>query len=110
MAQTRILPNHGRTASATACTVCHGQKLEGTDMAPGIEGPDFRTTWSGRTLADLFDRIKITMPANDPGSLSPAATADLVAYILKINAYPVGAAELPSDAAALKQIRLSRQK
>ena len=100
----------GATISAASCAVCHGQKLEGTDMGPGVQGPDFRMNWSGRSLADLFDKIKTTMPANDPGSLGPAATADLVAYILKLNEYPTGAAELPTEAEVLNQIRLRHEK
>lgn len=96
----------GATAATAACAACHGQKLEGTDMGPGMAGPDFKLTWAGRSLAELFDKIKTTMPANDPGSLSPAATVDLVAFILKLNEYPVGTADLASDAATLGQIRI----
>ncbi len=91
----------------TKCAVCHGETLEGTDMAPMIQGSDYRASWNGRSLADLFDKVKVTMPGNDPGSLSPADTADLIAYILEINKYPAGTADLPSDPTALRQIRMT---
>ncbi len=79
-------------------------------MGPGIQGEDFRKAWSGKTLFELYDKIKTTMPANEPGTLSAAATADMVAYILKLNDYPAGATELPSDNAALGQIKLRHEK
>jgi mono/diheme cytochrome c family protein len=100
----------GEAASTNSCSACHGGKLEGSDIGPGLQGADFRANWSGRTLGELYDKIKTTMPANEPGTLSAAATADLVAFILKLNEYPAGAAELPADPAALQQIALRHQK
>jgi mono/diheme cytochrome c family protein len=100
----------GEKTSVASCAVCHGARLAGTDMGPGVAGPDFRENWSGRTVSELFDKVKTTMPANDPGTLSAAATADVVAYILKVNDYPAGAAELPSEMAELSQIKLRHQK
>ena len=58
----------GEKTSAMSCSVCHGDKLAGTDMGPGVQGPAFRENWSGRSLSELFDKIKTTMPANDPGN------------------------------------------
>ena len=100
----------GEKTSAMSCSVCHGDKLAGTDMGPGVQGPAFRETWSGRSLGELFDKIKTTMPANDPGTLSAADSADVLAYVLKVNDYPAGAAELPSEMAALSEIKIRHQK
>jgi mono/diheme cytochrome c family protein len=100
----------GEKISVASCSVCHGDKLAGTDMGPGVAGPAFRENWSGRTLGELFEKIKTTMPANEPGTLSAAATADVIAYILKVNDYPAGAAEVPSETAALAEIKLRHQK
>jgi mono/diheme cytochrome c family protein len=100
----------GEKISVTSCSACHGDKLAGTDMGPGVQGPDFRENWSGKSVGELFEKVKTTMPANEPGTLSAAATADVIAYILKVNDYPAGAAELPSDAAALTAIKLRHQK
>ena len=41
---------------------------------------------------------------------SATDTADVVAYILKVNDYPAGSAELPSEMAALSTIKLRHQK
>ena len=60
--------------------------------------------WGGQTLADLFGKIHKTMPQSDPGKLTPAQAADLVAYVLQIGKFPAGGTELAADEGALKQI------
>jgi hypothetical protein len=46
------------------------------------------------------------MPKNDPGSLNPEQYAEVVAYLLKMNAMPAGTTELLPDSSALAQIRI----
>ena len=46
------------------------------------------------------------MPKNDPGTLAPEDVADVVAYLLKMNAMPVGKNELYPDADSLKKFRI----
>ena len=46
------------------------------------------------------------MPADDPGKLTLAQTADIASYILSKNKYPAGQKELATELAALKQIRI----
>lgn len=96
----------GSELSTKQCAVCHGDTLAGTDVGPGLQGKDFKLTWSGRSLFELFDKIKATMPANAPGDLTAAQTTDLVAFILKLNEYPAGSADLGNDKAALEAIKL----
>lgn len=100
----------GAALAKDSCEVCHGAKFAGADMGPGLLPADFKAAWVGRPIAELFDKIVQTMPANEPGSLTPAKSADLVAYILKLNDYPTGAADLPSDLAALKEIAIAEKK
>jgi mono/diheme cytochrome c family protein len=99
----------GAALAKDSCDVCHGAKFAGADMGPGLQPADFKAAWVGRSVSDLFEKIKDTMPANEPGTLTPAKSADLVAYILKLNDYPTGAADLPSDMAALKQIAIAEK-
>jgi S-disulfanyl-L-cysteine oxidoreductase SoxD len=89
------------------CAECHGDKLAGREKqeAPSLAGKDFQDDWSGDTVADLFKRILRKMPDDDPGSLTPQQTADLVAFLLSFNKYPAGKTELPPDAGALTGIR-----
>lgn len=87
------------------CASCHGATLGG-DLGPPLAGDDFARTWGG-PLSDLVNKIQSTMPGDNPGSLTRAQSADLVAYMLQTSRFPAGRAELSQDDAALKQIALS---
>jgi len=84
--------------------------LDGMDMAPGLTGSGFISNWNGLTVGDLFERIRLTMPQDDPGRLSRQQDADIVAYVLNVNKYPQGKAELPLESEMLKQIRFDAPK
>jgi len=89
------------------CAACHGARLQGTPAAP-LTGESFRGRWEDgkHTLDDLYYIIRSLMPNNAPGSLSRAQYADVVAYILSVNNYPAGDAELVPKAAAMKALTL----
>jgi mono/diheme cytochrome c family protein len=80
------------------CVACHPAGTYSTDT--------FKTTWTGRTVGDLFNLVSTTMPKNDPASLSAQEYSQLVAYILKINDVPAGKADLPTEVEKLKEIRI----
>ena len=80
----------------------------GSGQAPSLTGKEFNEAWNGQTLADLFDRIQTTMPADAPGTLKPAETADVIAFMLSKDNFPAGEVELPADAAALKEIKFAK--
>ena len=88
----------GRMTYALSCRSCH--------TAASHTGVTFAKWWKGRTLAELFGYVSDRMPKNDPGSLAPEQYADVVAYLLRLNAMPVGAAELVPDSTALAAIRI----
>jgi len=67
-------------------------------------GDAFAADWIGGSVGDLFERTKTTMPQDSPGRLTPQQCADIVAFVLSVNKYPAGTADLPTDAAVLKQI------
>jgi mono/diheme cytochrome c family protein len=92
----------GETLYTDRCSVCHGGELRGTEMAPGLIDEVFSAKWNDQTLADLFDRIRRTMPQNDPGTLSGQQAADLLAFVLSKASYPAGTQELPADFDMLK--------
>jgi mono/diheme cytochrome c family protein len=87
------------------CGRCHGDELEG-DEAPKLQGSEFLEDWKGKTLADLFERIRVAMPGDHPGKLTRQQTADVLAFILRANHFPSGKAELPTDTGILRQVRL----
>jgi mono/diheme cytochrome c family protein len=96
----------GAVAYQKECARCHGPALEGGDMTPPLVGGGFTSNWNDLTLGDLFERIRNTMPLDAPGRLSRQQNADVIALILKSNAWPAGATELAPDAGALKQIKI----
>jgi polyvinyl alcohol dehydrogenase (cytochrome) len=74
----------------TCASGCHGENLSGAGPAPSLAGTDFLGRWNGTALAELFKRIRTTMPKSNPGGLSDADTAALVAYLLAANGMPAG--------------------
>ena len=88
------------------CAQCHGKGLGGVESAPALTGPTFYATWEGETLNALFERIRMSMPLDNPGSLSRAQNADIVAHMLRVAGYPTGSAPLEGQAGPLMQIRV----
>lgn len=99
--------DRGKTLYGEKCVECHGTMASATpDMAPLLNDYVFQNTWKERSLAELFDRIRNTMPQSKPGSLAPQEVVDLIAYILSANQLPAGEAPLVQDVEVLKQLRL----
>ena len=88
------------------CSTCHGPALAGDDAATPLTGGQFSSGWSGSSVGELAERIRTSMPANNPGSLSRQQTADVLAYVLSFNKYPVGNAELPPQTDLQNQIKI----
>jgi mono/diheme cytochrome c family protein len=99
----------GAELYARACASCHGDQLEGEGQAPGLTGDEFTGKWDKVVVYDLFDIVKRTMPADNPGSLTAAQNADILAFVFQKNQYPAGKTALPSDE-GLKKIRIERKK
>jgi len=95
----------GEKVSAEQCARCHGQTLTGAEAAPALVGDVFNGNWEGVALGDLFERIRISMPQDTPGSLSRQQNADVIAYLLKAGKFPAGEKELVTDTTVLAQIR-----
>jgi S-disulfanyl-L-cysteine oxidoreductase SoxD len=75
------------------CSECHEKK----DMTSA----DFKTKWGGRPLGELYELVRTTMPDGNPGSLSRTDYANALAYVLKLNGLPAGAAAVMPDSAAM---------
>ena len=96
----------GADVYASACASCHGTALGGGESAPPLTGGEFLSNWNGLTVGDLFERIRISMPADRPGRLTREQDADVVAYMLSVSEFPPGNSELARQAEALRQIRI----
>jgi mono/diheme cytochrome c family protein len=104
---TREQALRGKTQFLASCAACHADNLQGIGSAPALAGAAFLARWSNSNAGELFDRIRTTMPQNAPASLAPAAYADLTAYVLRANNFPVGERELPADGAVLGKYPLT---
>lgn len=94
----------GEVVYTKACAGCHQPDLSGDGQTPALAGKDFNMDFNDGSVGDLFERTRISMPADKPGSLPPADVADVIAFILSKGHFPTGQSELPADLAALKAI------
>jgi mono/diheme cytochrome c family protein len=94
--------SRGRDVYMGSCKSCHSPESH--------TGATFVKFWKGKQLSELFDFVSTKMPKNDPGSLAPEDAADVVAYLLKMNAMPVGKTELYPDVDSLKHFRIETKR
>lgn len=93
---TEAQATRGQAVYVEQCQPCHGATLAG-GLGPPLAGAGFLGAWDTLSLADLVDKIQHTMPATNPGTLSRAQATDLVAHLLRANAFSAGPAELRAD-------------
>jgi mono/diheme cytochrome c family protein len=86
----------GEQGFQVVCSTCHGDF--------DLLAPSFLPRWTGRSLEDLYLRIKNTMPENDPGTLTPEQTVQLISYILSVQGVPAGDEPLPAVESVLREI------
>src|SRR3954466_515752 len=62
--------NRGKLVYTEQCASCHGAELRGGDETPPVTGDIFLAKWNNRSVDELFESIRVSMPAGKPGSLS----------------------------------------
>jgi cytochrome c5 len=100
----------GESAYANTCARCHKASLAGADESPALTGSSFLANWNGQTVKDLHDRVRSSMPTDDPGTYSRQLVTDVIAYMFKVNGFPAGSAELSTAADSLKDITIQSAK
>ncbi len=88
----------GGETYAMSCASCH--------TPASHAGAVFAARWHGRTLAELYEYIRGSMPKSDPGTLTAREYLQVLAYLLQMNGMPGGPDELPADTTALAKIRI----
>src|SRR3984957_19615377 len=104
---TREQAARGRSQYRTQCASCHADNMAGNGPAPPRAGGAFLAKWSPLTVADLFERVRTTMPQNAPHSLGDSAYTDITAFLLRANNFPTGETELSADSERLRAMPLS---
>jgi mono/diheme cytochrome c family protein len=107
---TEAQAKRGLTVYHQHCASCHGQSLEGIETAGPLTGPVFTSNWNGVTVGDMFERTRISMPLDKPGTLSRQQIADVLAYLFSENKLPAGKSELARQPEVLKQIKFEAVK
>ena len=100
----------GGALYAKECGSCHGTALSGGESAPALAGGDFLSNWNGLTVGDLFERMRVSMPADRPGRLNRETIADILAFVLSANQFPTGKTDLERQTEVLRQIRFESAK
>jgi len=102
----------GERQYGRSCEQCHGPDMSGDQVEeiPSLVLESFMTDWNGKSVRELFDTVKRSMPKDKPGSLGTGAYVDLVAYLLQANKFPSGAKELSRTPEQLDPIVIERAK
>jgi len=102
----------GERQYGRSCEQCHGPDMSGDQVEeiPSLVLDSFMTDWNGKSVRELFDTVKRSMPKDKPGSLGTGAYVDLVAYLLQANKFPSGAKELSRTPEQLDPIVIERAK
>jgi quinoprotein glucose dehydrogenase len=105
-----VQADRGKAVYAANCAMCHGESLNGIDVAPPLVGSAFLNNWNSTSAGDLFTRIHDTMPLNNPGTLGGRSVADVEAFMLQANGFPAGSVDLPSNPAMLAGTKILSSK
>jgi len=98
---TQAQASAGKAAYERNCASCHGAHVDDGASAPSLRGPAFLGKYAGKPAADLFTVVSTKMPQGNPGTLSGAEYAQIIAYVLQQNGFATGRQEFAADAAAL---------
>lgn len=101
--------DRGKAAYDTSCTNCHNRDLNGSVRAPALRGERFMLTWQNGSVNNLFTKIRFSMPATYPETVADDVKLDIVTYLLQVNGFPAGSAELKMDADQLDNIQIAKK-
>jgi len=87
----------GAVAYRETCATCHGEDLGGGSNSPGLVGVSFQFLWGDKTLHELYEAIRTTMPTDNPASLPRETYRDILAYMMQVNEFPPGDEELDAE-------------
>src|ERR1041385_4458465 len=93
----------GDEAFQANCLMCHGQDLNGGEVAPALFGGNFMSNWNGLTVGDLSERIRLSMPPDNPDKMTQQQRVDIISLILNANGLPSGQKELDTRVEFLRQ-------
>jgi hypothetical protein len=81
--------------------VSRGESQSGGDEGPALNTAIFLSNWDGRTLDELVDRIRNSMPPDDPNTIPRKQIVDMLAQ----NHFSSGRTAFADGAGGLKNIK-----
>jgi len=106
---TRAQAERGKTAFLKSCSNCHNSTLDGTARAPALHGDKFMANWINTNVDTLFTKLRDTMPATYPETVAEDVKLDILTFLLQVNSFPAGSAELTLDEKELANIQIVKQ-
>ena len=98
----------GEAAYQQQCVACHGDNLEGFELAPSLSGDFFTRRWGGKAVAELAAELR-RMPPEQVEGLDDRVYSNILAYLLQQNGAEAGDNPLPSEVAAMNEILIPAQ-
>lgn len=98
----------GKDGYVAVCLRCHAPDLAGV-TAPALKGDRFMQSFGGEPLDRLFLKVRDTMPPSFGTVMDEQAKLDIVTYILQVNGFPSGAADLTVSGPDLATAQILRQ-
>ena len=72
--------NVGQFCIQITAHACHGKDLRGTEGGGALIGERFLSKWKEKSLGELFELTKTTMPKTNPHSLDDASYSSLLSF------------------------------
>lgn len=95
----------GQVVYAEHCASCHGFRMEGFGLVPGLSGAIFAERWGGHSAAELAQALR-RMPPEAQNSLTDAEYASLFAYLLQHNGIAASNAAVPENPTLLSALAI----
>ncbi len=106
---TEVQAQRGNDLYQNSCASCHGGALQGEEENPPLSGKHFFSRFGGMPVSALYGFINTQMPLGQAGALGAQGNADVTAYILQVNKFLAGQAELPANLSTLRTIIVNKQ-
>lgn len=93
---------------ANCAQACHQNDMSGNGPIAALRGTAFTSVWGQRTVAELINTMKTSMPPTNVGGLPDQTYVDLAAFILSANGAEPGENPLQANATAQIAALLTR--
>src|SRR6266853_5125449 len=87
----------GKGVFDKSCSNCHNQDLKGSVRAPALRGDAFLANWLNSSVNTLYTKLRFSMPATYPETVSDSDKLLVLTYLLQANGFPPGSVELAQE-------------